>query len=76
LLMDLQIRFKECGLELHPDKTQIVYCRDKDREGKYPNTKFDFLGYTFRGRRTKSRKDGKISQNFMPAVSRTALVDI
>ena len=28
---DLKKRFKECELELHPDKTRIVYCKDDDR---------------------------------------------
>jgi len=35
---------------LHPEKTQIVYCKDDDRRGDYPDQKFDFLGYTFRPR--------------------------
>jgi len=48
LLEQLHRRFRECGLELHPDKTRIVYCKDDDRRGDYPEMKFDFLGYTFR----------------------------
>ena len=43
----LEERFAECGLELHPEKTQVVYGKDYDRGGDYPNQKFDFLGYTF-----------------------------
>ena len=46
LLKALDARFKECGLELHPDKTKIVYCKDDDRRGDYPNISFDFLSYT------------------------------
>src|SRR6266849_6122461 len=46
----LEQRLAECGLTLHPDKTQIVYCKDDDRRGDYPNRNFDFLGYTFRPR--------------------------
>jgi RNA-directed DNA polymerase len=42
----LERRFAECGLELHPQKTKIVYCKDGDRRGHYPNEKFDFLGYS------------------------------
>jgi RNA-directed DNA polymerase len=38
-------RLHECRLELHPEKTKIVYCKDEDRRGRYPNEKFDFLGY-------------------------------
>lgn len=71
LLAKLDERFKECHLELHPDKTQIVYCKDDDRNGDYPVIKFDFLGYTFRPRRSKNRY-GKHFINFTPAVSNTA----
>ena len=44
-------RLQECGLELHPEKTKVVYGKDDDRRKTYPNEKFDFLGYTFRPRR-------------------------
>ena len=67
----LEIRFKECGLELHPQKTKIVYCKDDDRRGDYPNTSFDFLGFTFRPRRSRNRR-GKHFINFTPAVSNKA----
>jgi len=42
----LEKRFTDCGLTLHPEKTKIVYCKDDDRRGNYPNQKFDFLGYS------------------------------
>jgi RNA-directed DNA polymerase len=42
----LAARLWDCGLELHPEKTKIVYCKDDDRRGTYPNEKFDFLGYS------------------------------
>ena len=67
----LEIRFKECGLELHPQKTKIVYCKDDDRRGDYPNTSFDFLGFTFRPRKSRNRR-GKHFINFTPAVSNKA----
>ena len=67
----LKERFAECGLELHPEKTRIVYCKDDDRRGEYPETKFDFLGYTFRPRRSKN-KYGKHFINFTPAISNKA----
>ena len=51
----LERRFAECGMELHPTKTKIVYCKDDDRRGNYPNEKFDYLGYIFRARRSKNR---------------------
>ena len=65
-------RLEECRLELHPEKTKIVYCKDDDRRGTYPNEKFDFLGYTFQPRRSKNRK-GKHFINFSPAVSDKAV---
>jgi RNA-directed DNA polymerase len=40
LQAELERRFAECGLALHPDKTQIVYCKDNVRRGQYPNQKF------------------------------------
>lgn len=67
----LEGRFAACGLELHPQKTKIVYCTDDDRRGHYPNEKFDYLGYTFRARRSKNRW-GKYFVNFSPAVSNAA----
>jgi RNA-directed DNA polymerase len=64
-------RLRGCGLELHPEKTKIVYCKDEDRKGKYQNEKFDFLGFTFRPRGSKSRY-GKLFINFSPAISNQA----
>jgi len=69
----LTARLAECRLELHPDKTRIVYCKDGSRKGRYPNTKFDFLGYTFRPRVVKNRKRNSLFVSFSPAVSPTAL---
>ncbi len=71
----LEQRFAECGLELHPSKTRIVYCKDDDRRGHYPNETFDFLGYTFRPRRSKNRW-GKYFVNFSPGVSNSAAKEI
>jgi RNA-directed DNA polymerase len=44
LLTALTSRMKDCDLELHPEKTKLVYCRDYRRRGKYKEVKFDFLG--------------------------------
>ena len=71
LKAELQTRFAEVGLELHPTKTRIVYCQDSNRKGSYPNTSFDFLGYTFQPRRAMSKK-GVYFVSFAPAVSRKA----
>jgi len=69
----LSKRLAECGLELHPNKTKIVYCKDDNRRNKYPTTKFDFLGYTFRTRKVENSKTKKRFVTFSPAVSPTSL---
>jgi RNA-directed DNA polymerase len=66
-------RLAECALEMHPDKTRIVYCKDSNRSGQYPITKFDFLGYTFRPRVAKNHRQHKLFVSFAPAVSSKAL---
>lgn len=41
-------RFKDCKLEMHEQKTKIVFCRNENHKGtEYPNVSFNFLGYTF-----------------------------
>ena len=65
-------RLRECKLELHPEKTKIVYCRDINRQGTYPTIQFTFLGYTFRPRKAVD-KYGRVYVNFSPGVSREAL---
>ena len=69
----LQARLAECQLELHPTKTKIVYCRDSNRNGAYPNVMFDFLGYCFRPRKAENKRSGKLFCSFAPAVSPSAL---
>lgn len=71
VLEAIRSRLKACGLELHPEKTKIVYCKDDDRREEYEHTKFDFLSYTFRPRRAKNRW-GKFFVSFLPAISATA----
>jgi hypothetical protein len=46
ILGSIRRRVAEFKLELHPDKTRIVYCKDGRRKGSYPNGKIDFLGFT------------------------------
>ena len=64
-------RMAECKLELHPEKTKVVYCKDGNRKGTYPEEKFDFLGYTFRPRESKNFR-GQYFVSFSPAVSNKA----
>ena len=72
VLRKLGVRLGECGLELHPEKTRIVYCQDVNRQAAYPTIHFTFLGYTFRPRKAVD-KYGRVYVNFSPGVSREAL---
>jgi RNA-directed DNA polymerase len=69
LLEALKNRLRECFLELHPEKTKIIYCKDANRKNDdHDKITFDFLGYTFQPRRSRTRR-GKIFLNFSPAIS-------
>lgn len=69
-------RLAECGgLELHPQKTRIVYCRDRNRRGSAEHTSFTFLGYGFRVRKLRT-KYGDFFFGFSPAVSDEAAKQI
>ncbi len=61
-------RMEDCGLQLHPEKTKVVYCKDSNRGGQYPVVSFDFLGYCFRARLSRNRY-GKYFVNFSPAIA-------
>jgi group II intron reverse transcriptase/maturase len=69
LLKSLHQRMNSVGLELHPQKTKIVYCRDYRRKGKHPIVKFDFLGYSFQPRTAYSKKKGNLFIGFDCAIS-------
>jgi hypothetical protein len=72
VLAAIRVRMGEVGLEVHPDKTGIVYCRDDARRGSYKRTSFTFLGFTFRPRKVRTRT-GRMRLSFTPAVSQDAL---
>ena len=65
-------RLADCGLELHPTKTRIVYCKDGRRRLDHEHTAFTFLGFTFRARGARG-KNGRNFTGFLPAVSKDAL---
>ena len=68
---EIEQRLAECGLTMHPDKTKIVYCRDQQRQGSYPQVQFDFLGYSFQPRQAKAKR-GNLFVGFLPAISAKA----
>jgi RNA-directed DNA polymerase len=62
-------------LELHTEKTKIVYCKDALRRGTYAHERFDFLGYTFRPRSARN-PEGRLFVSFSPAISDKAAKEI
>ena len=72
LLTMLRERFQQCQLELHSEKTKVVYCKDVNRRESHPNTMFTFLGYDFRPRGAKKKGDGSLFLSFIPGASKEA----
>jgi group II intron reverse transcriptase/maturase len=65
-------RLKQIGLQLHPEKTKVVYCSQDGRNDRWETTSFTFLGFTF-AKRSARRRDGSIFNGFLPAVSKDAM---
>lgn len=70
VLEQLKERMTKCRLEIHPEKTRIIYCGNAT-DRRHKENMFDFLGYTFRKRGVKT-KYGTYRTGFTPAVSNTA----
>ena len=66
---EIKRRLADCKLAVHPDKTKVVYCKDRNRKEDYGTTEFDFLGYTFKTRISRW-KSGKYVVSFTPAISK------
>jgi len=71
VLQKLRMRLQECKLEIHPEKTRIVYCRSDNYQGMHEHESFDFLGFTFRRRWLRNRQGGFFN-GFTPAASKSA----
>ena len=61
----LQDRFAACKLVLHPEKTKIVYCKDANRRGDFPNSGL----HSGRGKRWE-REVGPLRASYPPPVRR------
>jgi RNA-directed DNA polymerase len=77
LLAALRQRMEKCKLNLHPEKTKIVFCKDSNRwrEEEQKVICFDFLGYTFKPRLAKNSR-GQIFTAFTPEMSRKSMKGI
>ena len=54
VLQEIKERLSAVKLRLNEKKTKIVYCKDYKRKQKYEQVQFDFLGYSFQPRSSKS----------------------
>lgn len=72
LLAAIKARLTECKLEMHPQKSGIVYCKSSKAKRDYPRIQFTFLGFTFRPRGVKGRED-RLFTGFLPAASLEAI---
>ena len=75
ILEQIGRRLSEIDLEIPPEKSGIVYCKDSERKGTLKRVSFDFLGYSFRPRRSLG-PGGRLTTNFCPAVSRMSVKSI
>ena len=71
ILNRLKERMKECGLEIHPNKTKIIYCKSYKNTMNYVNYEFTFLGYTFKPSIVKNM-EGRLILGYVPRVSKEA----
>lgn len=73
LLEKLEVRMQKYKLELHPEKTKIVYCKNYQRNEKYDNNSFTFLSYSFQPRTVRNKFDNtKRLVAFNAAISQQA----
>ena len=73
ILNQIEQRFAACGLEINRSKSGIVCCANTKQNWAGDRRSFDYLGYTFRVRRSMNSKTGRVSGNFLPGVSRDSL---
>lgn len=66
LLLQITRRFHECGLQLHPEKTKIVYCKNNNDHGEKWARSFEFLGLKFKPYRAQNKTTGAIFTGFGP----------
>ena len=69
-------RLAHIGLQLHPEKTRIVYCKNSRRRGTYETVSFTFCGYTFRPRKAFDKRRHQAFTGFLPGVSAGKLTEM
>jgi len=69
LLMSIRERLQSFCLELHPQKTKLVYCKNYQRKEEHEHNSFTFLSYSFQPR-ARANKFGRHTKFmvFSPAI--------
>lgn len=70
LLGSIDERLTQIGLRLNGRKTKIVYCKDYRRAVKQKQVQFDFLGFSYQPRASKSKFAKGYFIAFTPEISR------
>jgi len=68
VLLKVRERMRYCGLELHPEKTKIVYCQNNRRKIESTYRSFKFLGFRFQSQLLRDT-NGKYRVGFLPSAS-------
>jgi RNA-directed DNA polymerase len=76
VLAQLTERLKQCGLEIHPSKTRVVYCRDDKRKLTHENESFEFLGFEYKARPVRNRRANTVFRGFNPAIGKKRLAEL
>jgi len=77
LLESIRERLLGFNLELHPEKTKLVYCQDYKRGEKHEHNSFVFLSYSFQPRGMESKFNvGRFITAFGAAICYKAKVSI
>lgn len=76
LLETIRERLMKFDLELHPQKTKLVYCKDDRRKGDHKENSFTFLGYDFHPREKFNRSMRRKFVGFGGAISNKAKTSI
>jgi RNA-directed DNA polymerase len=73
VLEKLKARLETFSLQVHEEKTKIVYCKSDNHRGGHRNESFTFLSYSFQPRYQKARP-GKVksSLRFSAAICQSA----
>lgn len=59
LLEEIRERMQQYKLQLHSEKTKIVYCQDYRRKEQPENRSFTFLGFSLQPRTMRSQRGGR-----------------